>query len=248
MNDDSFKTEGPRVRLKPDPIIFALHGFLGLGTDWNFLKEDYELIAPSYLSFNSPFPPEELKPWANKIAGYVFKNIPTSRIFLGYSLGARLGLYLAKYHNTLFEKYIFVAPHLGDLDERERVSRIRNDAEWAKRFEADLWDEVVSDWNAQSVFESSKSLSKRDENFFSRKYLSGALSHGSVALSEDFSKHTIINAKNIYYFVGKADQKYKDLYLKWNPFNLRVIEAAGHRVPWDSPLDFIRELRLCIQS
>lgn len=246
MNDDSFKTEGLRVRLKPDPIIFALHGFLGLGTDWNFLKEDYELIAPSYLSFNSPFPPQELKPWANNIAEYVSKNILTPRIFLGYSLGARLGLYLAKYHISLFEKYIFVAPHLGDLDERERVSRIRSDAGWAKKFAVNLWDEVVSEWSSQSVFESSKNLSRRDENYFSREYLSDALNHGSVALSEDFSKSELINSNNIYFLVGEKDQKYMNLYSKWSPKNLRIIKESGHRAPWDNQNEFKKEMLSCI--
>lgn len=233
---------------RSDPVVFALHGFLGLGRDWDFLKNQYEIIAPSYLSFDSPFPPQELKTWSNKIAKYVESNLSGKRIFLGYSLGARIGLYLAAYHQNLFDSFILIAPHLGDLNETERITRIRNDATWSKKFLYSDWDEVVSEWNMQSVFENSSDLPERDENNFEREFLAEALSISSIALSEDFSKHPILKDKKVYFLVGEKDFKFQQLYTKWAPTNLIKIKDAGHRAPWDAQKEFIKEFQKCVHG
>ena len=224
--------------------LFALHGFLGLGSDWSFLshstlKDTHHIVAPSYLSSSSPFPPTSLRTWCDKIASWATQHSSGNRIFLGYSLGARLGLYLAAYHEDVFEKFILVAPHLGNLSTPEREERVRNDAHWASRFLNKDWDFLISDWNAQEIFQYSHALPKRMEHDFSRTYLVDALNKASTGLSEDFSSHSILQSEKVQFVVGEDDKKYLNHLQNASVKHLIVVDNAGHRVPWDAPTKFL---------
>ena len=102
--------------------ILALHGFLGRGSDWDFLREaGFDVVAPDDL-----------------------RDRPAADIILGYSLGGRLALHAANDYDLAVIISAGITP--GD------AARKASDEAWARRFESDNWQTLMRDWNAQSVF------------------------------------------------------------------------------------------------
>ena len=108
-------------------MITALHGFLGLPSDWDFLRRAGLDVATPDL-----------------------REIPQEGdTLLGYSLGGRLALHAllggARYRNA-----VIVSAGLGVEEDRE--ARLGQDEHWAERFEHGEWYAVMRDWNAQPIF------------------------------------------------------------------------------------------------
>src|SRR5437764_3688750 len=101
-------------------MITALHGFLGLPTDWDFLRRaGFEVITPD------------------------LRHIPQEGdTLLGYSLGGRLAWHAllggARYRNA-----VIVSAGLGVEDQK----RIEQDEHWARRFEHGEWYALMRDWS-----------------------------------------------------------------------------------------------------
>jgi predicted alpha/beta superfamily hydrolase len=95
-------------------MITALHGFLGQGSDWDFLRD---------AGFVVDTPPLDAIP-------------PQGDVLLGYSLGGRLALQ-ALLGGARYQRAIFVSAGLGIEDEAARAARRAADEVWARRFEHD---------------------------------------------------------------------------------------------------------------
>src|SRR5258706_16250784 len=110
-------------------VITALHGFLGQGSDWDFLRD---------AGFAVDTPPLDAIP-------------SHGDVLLGYSLGGRLALQ-ALLGGAHYGRAIVVSAGLGIEDETARAARRAADEVWARRFEHDDWPMLMRDWNAQPVF------------------------------------------------------------------------------------------------
>src|SRR3954451_3505333 len=130
------------------PTIVALHGFLGRGSDWDFLRDD---------GFDVATPPLDAIP-------------PRGDVLLGYSLGGRLALH-ALLAGASYTRAIFVSTGLGL--EYGREERRAADEHWAERFEHDDWASLMRDWNAQPVFGGHEAV--REERDYDRAALARQL-------------------------------------------------------------------------
>lgn len=204
-------------------VMWCLHGFLGRGADWDFLRQaGFEIRAPSLFAGESL---NDVKPNPDDI-------------LLGYSMGARLALHLMQ--SRPVAKAIFIgagiAPHEPGREELDET--------WARRFESEPWDSVVSAWNAQAVFGGRPNPLARNESDFNRQSLAAALREWSPAVLK-------MNLRNIsiptLWIAGEHDAKYRDAARRATErlpnAELWICPDAGHRVPWEQPERFIARLR-----
>jgi len=202
--------------------IIALHGFLGLPSDWDFLKS---------AGFKVRTPPLDDIP----------KKADT---LLGYSMGGRLGLQ-ALLDGAKYKRAVIVSAGLGIEGDDARARRRSADEKWAKHFETEPWQRVMRDWNAQSVFGGNEA--NRREEDFDRNELARMLREWSPAVLPPLAPRLHEIRIPVLWVVGERDEKYvaqhqRAVSLLTN-IELWVCPGAGHRVPWEQPGRFIERLR-----
>jgi 2-succinyl-6-hydroxy-2,4-cyclohexadiene-1-carboxylate synthase len=203
--------------------MICLHGFLGRGADWDFLREaGFDVRAPSLFGGDSI---DSIQPQKDDI-------------LLGYSMGARLALHLMQSHRVA--KAILISAGIATAE----VGRQELDETWAKRFESEPWESVVDAWNSQSVFGGRPNPLVRNEADYDRSKLAAALRDWSPAVMH--MNLTGITAPTLW-IAGALDAKYREAATRASErvpsAQLWICEDAGHRVPWEQPQRFIERLR-----
>ena len=229
-------------------VILALHGFLGRGSDWDFLREaGFEVEAPDLFG---------VIPSVSEGPGRVGSEDVASRtaqpprslatlgmtgghdVVLGYSMGGRLALHLANKAKLAIIISAAITP--GDAARRER------DEAWAKRFEHDRWDDLLRDWNAQPLFGGHQVL--RREEDFDRRALAAALREWSPAVLIP-PNLTTINTR-VLWIAGEHDRHYVEegerAVSLLPDATLAIVEGAGHRVPFEKPQAVVDLLRAAL--
>jgi 2-succinyl-6-hydroxy-2,4-cyclohexadiene-1-carboxylate synthase len=205
-------------------VIWCLHGFLGRGTDWDFLGMPH--CAPSLFSGDSLARVSEGEP---------------EDVLLGYSMGGRLALRILG--EKRFRKAVIVSAGISAYDETRREA----DEAWARRFESEEWSSVMAAWNAQPVL--GGHVMERREEQFDRAALARALRDWSPAVLAPVDLTKIETP--ILWMAGERDAKYvaegeRAVTLLPNA-ELWICPNAGHRVPWEQPDAFLRRLRAWIE-
>ena len=204
-------------------VIWCLHGFLGRGADWDFLRDaGYEVRAPSLFSSDSI---DVVAPAKDDV-------------LLGYSMGARLALEILQTRRAAKAVLISTGLTFHEPGRREL------DETWATRFESEPWPALMEAWNAQAVFGGRANPLKREEQDFERPRLAAALRAWSPAtLHPSLAKITVPTL----WMAGEHDKKYveaaKRAVEKLPGAELWICPDAGHRVPWEQPAKFIERLR-----
>jgi 2-succinyl-6-hydroxy-2,4-cyclohexadiene-1-carboxylate synthase len=195
-----------------ETVIWALHGFLGLPSDW----KDFPVRAPAI----TPFP--TLEAWASDFNQKVQQEAPGCRhVLMGYSMGGRLALHAYHQNPDMWSQVYLISTHPGLASGHE--DRLAADEAWAKRFESDSWYPLVADWMAQKVFEKSRSP-LRVESDFDRNHLAAYLRNYSLG------RQKILLTDKVHWMVGERDPIYRTLLP-----HAEVIPDAGHRVIFDNP-------------
>lgn len=247
---------------KPAAIV-ALHGFLGLPSDWDSVFTE---------DFTAEFPVEAVDLWpstrelysTNGFADWsrAFLSQEETRsqkpILLGYSMGGRLAMHAALRAPEKWAGAVFVSAHPGLASFEERVARTLNDQKWAQRFLKEPWDDVIRDWNSQAVLQppgpelapEAIPLKPRLESEFDRQALALAMQFWSLGNQTDLRERLRGLPIPILFVTGELDTKFtsliRDLKLPEHHRH-EVVARAGHRVPWDQPQAF-REVvrRFCL--
>lgn len=203
-------------------MITALHGFLGLPSDWNFLREaGFEIETPE------------------------LNAIPKSgQTLLGYSLGGRMALH-ALLGGATYERAVIVSANLGIEGDDTRRARQRADEHWARRFETQPWETLMRDWNAQPLF--GGFVMKREERDFDRATLAHQLRDLSPAALPPVASRVSAITVPVLWIAGELDEKYiveaeRAASLLPNAQSW-ICPGAAHRVPWQQPARFIQCLR-----
>ncbi|MCE5317765.1 MAG: alpha/beta fold hydrolase [Parachlamydia sp.] len=228
-------------------MIYALHGFLGLPADWNFLNA----FAVDVLSIHPP--KEGMWKWAKAFNAFAEQTSQAPRILLGYSMGARLAMHALLDAPELWQSAIFVSGQSGLKTDEERAKKAKEDIRWAERFLhdplVDPWKQLMRDWNEQSIFLQNKPFVRHEQDF-ARPLLAETILGFSQSLQEDLSSRLDACPVPQLWMAGECDAKYAAI-ARARPLH-RIIPQAGHRVPWDNPdlftkyLDqFLEEKKLC---
>ena len=230
-------------------LIYALHGFLGEGSDWQetFKKLDqtHQIICPSYFS-KEYFSDFDLKHFVQDIEDQTQKNPGLRRIFVGYSLGGRIGLRLLEAHPNLFAHYVFISTHSGLTSELEKENRKRHDKKWINTIQNESWESFIYQWNAQDVLKDSESRIRTEKNY-NKDHLILALGDYSLGQQKDYTNLIRQNQNRLTWIVGDQDLKFIQLAenLKQKKILLDYKRiSSGHRILFENP----EELAMVIQG
>ena len=203
-------------------MIWTLSGFLGLESDWDFLRWPHREVERRPLR-------------APAVGGRSGRR--STDILLGYSMGGRLALRMLE--SRAMQRAIIVSAGLNAPDEERR----KRDEEWARRFEREEWPLLMLAWNAQPVF-GGHVLERREEDY-DRAELARQLREYSPAVLPPPQLETIETP--ILWIAGEHDTKYagiaKGAIARLPNAELWICPNAGHRVPWEQRDAFIARLR-----
>ena len=200
--------------------LICLHGFLGRGADWDFLREaGFDVRAPSLFAGDSI---DFVRPSADDI-------------LLGYSMGARIVLQLMKTHRVA--SAVLVSAGVAPAE----PGRSELDETWAKRFESDEpWESIIDAWNRQTVFAGRANPLTRNEADYDRKKLAAALREPRILHLSGISVPTL-------WIAGEDDVKYREATRRAAEqlpnAELWICPGAAHRVPWEQPQRFSARLK-----
>ncbi|MBS4168895.1 alpha/beta fold hydrolase [Parachlamydia sp. AcF125] len=223
--------------------LFALHGFLGLPSDWEefkHLKQETQLHSVPLFDPAFYTKGKGLKGWAASFNAHVIglKN-PFRRVLLGYSLGARLAMHALLDAEKIWTAAILIAGNLGLQTESEKASRRVADQKWAEEFKTKGWENLLLKWNAQPAFKGISPRLKRRETEFSREQLVDALMTWSLGNQANLKIPMQSLDLPILWIVGEEDTPYvqiaQSLRLTHPQSAIAVVPGAAHRVPWEKP-------------
>ena len=210
-------------------MIVALHGFLGLPRDWDFLREagfDVYVIPSREDGEGSP-------------AGGGFLaalGMTHGDVLLGYSMGGRLALQ-ALLNGAKYDRAVFISTRVTATTETRE--------EWAQRFERDDWSTLMRDWNAQPLF-GGHSLPRREEDFDRRELARQLREWSPAVLPAPLPRLHEIEIPTLW-IAGARDAKYvaeAELAASRAPnATLEIVDGAAHRVPWEKPHAVVAALR-----
>lgn len=211
------------------PLIYAVHGLFGCAADWDTVKN----LLPGF-----DFIAEELFAHRPAVGTGAFATTQCKKIFLGYSLGGRLGLRLLNENPNQFDHYFFLSTHPGLTDERSKNLRIESDQKWAEKISGENWPALLAAWNAQAVFAGSNSEPERNIANYDLKKLKLALREWSLGRQDDYSELIRNHKQKISWIVGERDIKFCGIAAELE--NKQILSgferiSAGHRLWLDQP-------------
>lgn len=222
-------------------LIVALHGFLGLPSDWNFWIQKYAphdevwaLNLWEHPELNSSL---TLNSWtAHFLAELQVKRSVFDQVELwGYSMGGRMALGALLQAPELFNKAVILSANPGLELESDRQQRLERDLEWSKKFLIQEWSSLLEQWNQQPVLKSSVDNSvHRPETLFDRRQLSQALLNWSLAYQPNYWLQLDQPRIPIDWHVGERDTAYVQIAKRAHLMNrnIRIFIHAnqGHRL------------------
>lgn len=227
--------------------ILALHGFLGSAADWQAVEEalnekiasDYVWIKPDLFSPSSEITEQDLQSFET-LSEKLLTLIPDDEkpIFVGYSLGARVGLHLLEKAADRFKAFIFLSAHPGLVTDQEKQQRKAHDLAWSEKLQHLSWDEFLKQWTMQPVFAGDHAINRNESDFSLPKLICGLT---SVSLSQQQNKNILLarHQNKIIWAVGDKDIKFcalaEELKQKKILSNYERIFDSGHRILFDQP-------------
>lgn len=228
-------------------VVLALHGFLGLPSDWNevqkefhAIQREYELVPVDYMNLRGLSPDVSLERWGENFCLWAEKNFPRKeKVIAGYSLGGRLALHALQYKLSAWSKAIMLSTNPGLGSEIEKASRREQDLKWAQRFQSADFATVVREWNQQPVFAKSKHEPQRHSENYNSEILARAMLQWSLGKQRDFSADGAIFQIQNLWMAGREDEKFvkiiEELAEKEKPHQSSIIDGASHRILLDQP-------------
>lgn len=222
-------------------FFYCLHGFLGEGSDWDgaisYVKsENFKFIKPSFFSPDC-FIDLRLQSFIDDIQIQQKTDSYHKKIFMGYSLGGRIGLKILSNFPSLFDHFIFLSTHPGLIQNEEKQQRLFNDQNWANQISTNHWDQFIFNWNSQDVLKSQIQPDRKAKSFSVNKLQQG-LKDWSLGHQNDYRQIISEYQSRITWVVGDRDQKFchlaEDLKQKKTLLDYKRV-SSGHRVLFENP-------------
>lgn len=199
--------------------LYALHGMLGLPSDWHPFFPHAEC---PFLFEKRPLP---FHKWATAFNESVDPS--EDNILIGYSLGGRLALQALLHSPSLWCGAILISTGL-----KSQPGRLDDDRAWASKFETMPWEDLMKLWNGQKIFQHTFTPC-RNEGDFNRSHLAGALLEWSIGLQGDLLNQLKHLSVPLLWIYGERDPNF--LKIPPSPLSkMTLCPDAGHRLQWDN--------------
>ena len=241
------------------PVILYLHGFLGCREDWN---PTASALGPAFGHLQIDLPGHGATGNAPDDAAFAMPGCARALIelvdhlgiqtchVLGYSMGGRLALYLARYHAGRFGRFVIASASPGLKTSGERTERINRDHELALRLRSDGLDRFLTDWYNLPLFATLDQDSEAFRQLLVRRRrndpeaLARSLQQmGTGAQPSLWDELGSIKAAALF-VAGARDAKFKNLASQMANLcphaQLAILADAGHTVHLETPDAFCR--------
>ena len=212
--------------------VYALHGFLGLPSDWNsfpFVTHPVELNKDTL----------SLPAWGKHFNDLVPRT-SQKNILLGYSMGGRLAMHALLENPLKWDACIFISAHTGLNSDEERLLRLQSDLSLTERVLKEPWENFLSSWNALPIFHALPAPFERPEVLFDRNQLSRQVTYWSLGHQMQLVDRLKQVKVPMLFIAGALDTKFCSLAEECHPFaKIQIVPKAAHRVPWDQPEKFM---------
>ena len=184
--------------------------------------------------------------WTKAFCQKVETNSSGSKPFLlGYSLGGRLALQACLWKPELWSGVVIIAADTGLTDPEEKQRQLKQDQHWGTRFTTEDLQSLFDEWDALPVFTHIPNQAPRKLSHFEPEYIQQIFDHFSKGRQENLLPAlTKLAEPPLLYLSGEWDDKYtkigQHLEQQCPALQHRIISKAGHRVPWENPMDFVK--------
>ncbi|AQS35518.1 2-succinyl-6-hydroxy-2,4-cyclohexadiene-1-carboxylate synthase [Shewanella psychrophila] len=244
---------------KANPALVMIHGFLGSGADWTPLLPEltryfYCICIDLPGHGNSPALSLDT-PGFYRVAAEIHQSISALHInmyhLLGYSLGGRISLHIARQNSEQILSLHMESSHPGLTTASDKEVRLRNDKMWNSRLTSLNLNEFLNAWYQQGVFSELSVVArqalveKRSKN--SAQALQSIYLATSLAVQEDLSQLPNQISAPCHYYVGKDDSKFLALALNWqdqSSLTVHQFDRAGHNIHLAAANKFCQQLIL----
>jgi 2-succinyl-6-hydroxy-2,4-cyclohexadiene-1-carboxylate synthase len=230
---------------------WCLHGAVGLASDWRSVGKQLAGHGVGSRAVDlwrfldcCPMPLDALgTALSAEASGEVFRG--SGRVLVGYSMGGRLALHALLANPEPWHAAVIVSAHPGLDDAAERAARRASDADWASRALMGDWASFLTDWNAQPVL--------ADPVFADDRVRASRLAQRRREIARSFVDWSLGAQQPLWqrleeiqipvlWITGARDEKFSALARKAAGLMPKashlVIDAAGHRVPWQNEVAF----------
>ena len=238
-------------------MIWALHGNLGLPSDWRSVVRAAASALPEGewrpldLRRLDAGAADSLDEAAAAVCAEVEAAGDESPILLGYSMGGRIALHcLLREESVRWTGAVIVSAHTGLADDAARERRRETDATWRRLADSLDPDAFLSRWNAQPVLAGAGGsagggvdLGEASARIAGAERFFGGWSLGR---QRDLLPRLPNVACPVAWISGESDVAYAAIGRSAAAVlprgRLVLARGVGHRVPWDAPQIVAREI------
>ena len=242
------------------PVILLLHGFMGSSNDFleiiSQLSKKFCCLTVDLTGHGKTrvFGGEEYYNMPNIAIALIslLDDLKIEKCYLfGYSMGGRLALYLAINFPTRFEEIILESASPGLKSKVERSLRYQSDLKLANKLENSNYEEFLSNWYSQPLFESLR----QHDNF--EKVKQRRLENNRLELAKSLRNLGIGNQPSLWgklsnhqiptlLMVGEYDDKFQAINTEMAELcqvaKVKIIPESGHNIHWENPSEWIESI------
>lgn len=242
-------------------VVF-LHGFLGDHRDWHGviirLGGSFECTAVNLPGHGrSLAAPDDSVYAMDATAGSVLRTLDRLGVgraaFVGYSMGARLALYLAVHHPGRVERLVLESGSPGLRTEDDRAARVAHDRQLAEELAGGDLAEFLDRWYRQSMFETLRAQDDVFEALMLRRLegsphgLAGSLRGMSPGAQPALWDRLPLLGIPALAIVGGRDEKYVqiagDMARVCPTMRVETVDGCGHNVHAENPAEYTQRIR-----
>lgn len=243
------------------PLVL-LHGFMQDARAWEatapVLAADRPVIALDFAGFGESERPDRDAPYrlesmAASVADLIDEATPEGKAcVLGYSMGGRVALSLAKSRPDRVAALMLEAAGLGIEDPEERACANARDAKWVEQLESGTMEEFVSYWESLPLFASQADMPEERQEAMramrrecSPAVLARVLRGAGQHTMPYFGEAVCGFPMPIYYLAGQLDQKYTKVALRLSSTAGATVTllSCGHNAHTEQPEAFCEHAR-----
>lgn len=248
------------VGQKKNAAIIFLHGFMGNGREWlpvaQSLSREYYCLLPDLPGHGHTVGLADADYTLSGAAALVREMLQNEGIeradLVGYSMGGRLGWYLAVTYPEIWRSVILENTTPGISDAAERAARRRDDEKLARRLEGGDLQSFVEAWYRLPLWQSLRRhphlpglIRERSRN--NPHELAKSLRKMGTGSQPDLREHFRRINFSVFLLSGGKDFKFyriaRELREQFPRFQLWEFPEAGHNIHFELPEQFLNCLK-----